>query len=232
MPYKKMPPQAYTKETLQEAFEWWNQQSEDFRDDVQDKDDLVGYYLKVRRGYSESDVSEVAKASFSSELKGLAKNLDDFEGYQPGRVEEKKRTPSHQFKSAIQPQHQPHQPQPQPQPQPQHQPQSQHQSQPQPQHQSQSLLSQPSVQLKFSDMAKNPVVSEGLDLKENKRKALTVNSIQENQSIDESNKYFKLDPKSLESVKEVKKALNLSSDQEALRAIIALGVIKLASLLS
>ena len=86
MSYKKMPPQAYTKETLQEAFEWWNQQPEDFRDKVQDKDDLVGYYLKVRRSPMDTEVSEVAKASFSSELKGLAKNLDDFESYKASRA--------------------------------------------------------------------------------------------------------------------------------------------------
>ena len=207
MSYTKMPPQAYTKETLQEAFEWWNQQPEDFRDKVQDKDDLVGYYLKVRRGYPESDVSEVAKASFSSELKGLAKNLDDFEGYQSGKSPEKKiPSPPLQAKSVP--------------PQP-----------PQPSFHPNQEKVEPSVQLKFPDMTKSPVVAEGLDFEESKKKPLVPTPAVEERFTDGNNKYFKLDPKSLESVREVRRALNLSSDQEALRAIVALGASRLSSIL-
>jgi hypothetical protein len=196
MSYKKMPPQAYTKETLQEAFEWWNQQPDDFRDKVQDKDDLVGYYLKVRRGYPESDVSEVAKASFSSELKGLAKNLDDFEGYQSSNSQEKKRFAPPPVKTQVA-----------------------------------TPVQEPSVQLKFPDMTKSPVISESLEFDDGKKKPLVLNSSKEDLSNDGSNKYFKLDPKSLDSVRAVRKALNLSSDQEALRAIVALGASKISSLL-
>ena len=198
MSYNKMPPQAYTKETLQEAFEWWNQQPEDFRDKVQDNDDLVGYYLKVQRGYPESEVNEMAKASFSSELKGIAKNLDDFEGYQSDRVLERKRVVP-PIKPTIQTQGQSQQ--------------------------------EPSVQLKFPNMTKDPVVTERMNLDEVKKKSLTVTpAIEEQGSIDNSSKYFKLDARSLKSVKEVRYALNLSSDQEALRAIVALGATKLTSL--
>lgn len=204
MSYKKMPPQAYTKETLQEAFEWWNQQPEDFRDKVQDKDDLVGYYLKVRRGFPESEVSEVAKASFSSELKGLAKNLDDFEGYQSANAQEKKR-----FAMPVRP--------------------SAHVSSLS--HVQAPSAPEPSVQLKFPDMTKAPVVAESVDFEETKRKALAVKPSLDEKSIDSNNKYFKLDSKSLEVVKEVRRALNLSSDQEAIRAVIALGASKITSLL-
>ncbi|MGH1468560.1 MAG: hypothetical protein ACRBBP_06745, partial [Bdellovibrionales bacterium] len=86
MSYGKMPPQAYTKETLQEAFEWWSEQPEELRNQIQDKDDLVGYYLRINRGEeppkNEGGFSKAAKESFSSELKGLVKNLDAFEGYE------------------------------------------------------------------------------------------------------------------------------------------------------
>lgn len=220
MSFKKMPPQAYTKETLQEAFEWWNQQPEDFRDKVQDKDDLVGYYLKVRRGYSDSEVSDVAKASFSSELRGLAKNLDDFEGYQP---------PTAQAQESTVVKKKPLNFSPTP-------------SAPSAPTQEVSFPSfeaakvEPSVQLKFPDMTKSPVVADNFDLDPSVKKSLTLKATTEShhqqKSLVADSKYFKLDAKSAEYVSQVRKALNLSSDQEALRAIVALGASKLSSLLN
>lgn len=211
MPYKKMPPQAYTKETLQEAFEWWNQQPDEFRDKVQDKDDLVGYYLRVRRKTGGSDISDVAKASFSSELKGLARNLDNFEGYksdrtssqspQASQTNEKKETrfynqspSSHSEKKES------------------------------------GMSYEPSMQLKFPDMSKSPVVTP--EAAETPRpQTLNLPKTLDQKNIDQSDRYFKLDEKSYHAIKKTREALNLSSDNEALRAIIALGESKIKSLL-
>jgi len=218
MSFKKMPPQAYTKETLQEAFEWWNQQPEDFRDKVQDKDDLVGYYLKVRRGYPDSDVSDVAKASFSSELRGLAKNLDDFEGYQSDKTDEKKKPAFFTTPTEVQKQAAPKVPS---------------MSFMQSKAPVESSKPEPAVQLNFPDMTKSPVVTEAFELDSGVKKSLTLKPMKdEARSMVGDTKYFKLDAKSAEYVTQVRRALNLSSDQEALRAIISLGASRLSDLLS
>ena len=208
MPYKKMPPQAYTKETLQEAFEWWNQQPDEFRDKVQDKDDLVGYYLRVRRKSGGSDISDVAKASFSSELKGLAKNLDNFEGYKSDRISSQS-PHNHEKKDTGYSSHS-----------------SSHSEK-----KESGMSFEPSMQLKFPDMSRSPVVTAEPVETPRPPQSLSLPKSSEPKSLDLSDRYFKLDEKSYHAIKKTKEALNLSSDNEALRAIIALGESKIKSLL-
>lgn len=188
MSYGKMPPQAYTKETLQEAFEWWSKQPDDFRDKIQDKDDLVGYYLRVNRGRGRGETegfTKAAKESFSSELKGLAKNLETFEDYQPRP----------QVKTAPK----------------------------------KGNVFEPSSQMDLLNVAKpsfeeepNREHPQSLNLPQPLKPA---SSPQKSDAL-----FFRLDEKSRVMVKEAKEKLNLSSEEEALRALIALGHARLKSL--
>jgi len=213
-----MPPQAYTKETLQEAFEWWSEQPDELRAKIQDKDDLVGYYLRIHRGVEESPQKEggftkAAKESFSTELKGLVKNLDAFEGYE-GRD---KKDISAQAAAAVQaqPQQQPQQTFARPVYQ---QPRPQTVELSSPQH-----VFEPASQLQFPEMSK-PLVPEKTELPQAvKTNALTTQGGQ--------GQFFRLDATSKVSVAQAKKLLNLSSDEEALRALIALGGAKIKGLI-
>jgi hypothetical protein len=151
----------------------------------------------------DTEVSEVAKASFSSELKGLAKNLDDFESYKASRaMNNRSGGGSNQGFSAppsfMTPEKSEH---------------------------------VPSVQLNFPEMTKSAAVAENALVFERKKNAPAVKP-QTDAKIMDSNKYFKLDTESLKSLRKIRKALNLSSDQEALRAIVAAGTSRLSSLCS
>ncbi len=204
MSYGKMPPQAYTKETLQNAFEWWSQQPEDLRNQIQDKDDLVGYYLRLHRGIeppkNEGGFTKAAKESFSLELKGLVKNLDAFEGYeekmiQPPTKSEEKPKPKFCEQLKI----------------------------PQVKHSTTTPVFNPSNQLQFPNMSKPLIPTKEADIMISKPSTLANSKIQE--------KFFKLDEKSKISVAKTKKLLNLSSDEEALRALIALGKSRIKELI-
>jgi len=190
MSYGKMPPQAYTKETLQEAFEWWSEQTEDLRNQIQDKDDLVGYYLKTRVGkpYTPSvnkteGFTKTSKASFSSELKGLAKNLEDFEDYRGAKQQPKKTV--FEKESKVEP--------------------------------------RPAFQIPFPDLSKTLVPASD-------DSPQTSNSLQVKPQASVQNSFFKLDPQSKATVLRAKEALNLSSEDEALRALISLGKSKIKSI--
>jgi len=192
MSYGKMPPQAYTKETLQEAFEWWSEQTDDLRSQIQDKDDLVGYYLKARgvKSYvpeNSEGFTRTAKESFSTELKGLAKNLEDFEDYRAPNAQPKKMNTFREPK----------------------------------------VETQPSFQMPFPDLSKTLVPAS--DDKTPATHSLQVKP-KANAPTNVQNSFFKLDPQSKETVRRAKEALNLSSEDEALRALISLGKSRIKSI--
>jgi hypothetical protein len=191
MSFDKMPPQAYTKETLQEAFEWWSEQSEDLRNQIQDKDDLVGYYLRSNRSRKVAPPKEgftrSAKESFSSELKGLAKDLDGFEGYQGGSPPSRTGAPKH--------------------------------SKP---------VFEPASQMQFPDLSKT-LVPTPEEVKIPKPETVPVPKKTSEASLVQ-NQFFKLDAKSKAVVARVKDRLNLSSEEEALRVLIAMGESKIKSI--
>ncbi len=214
MSYGKMPPQAYTKETLQEAFEWWSEQPEELRNQIQDKDDLVGYYLRINRGEeppkNEGGFSKAAKESFSSELKGLVKNLDAFEGYEgKGPKPQEKPKPQRSFEPAPKAQvpgvatkapaqtFEPRMP---------------------------AHVFEPSRQMQFPEMSKPlvPTVVEGAQAPKPQSSLVTTES---------KGQFFRLDERSKDSVARARELLNLSSDEEALRALIALGGAKIKGLI-
>lgn len=78
----KLPPQAYTRETLAEAFEWLKKQPQQVQAKAQNPDLLVSLYLHAcRRGQTPSSIN------FKNDLKYLAKNLEDFEKDETFEVE-------------------------------------------------------------------------------------------------------------------------------------------------
>ena len=66
-------PQAYTKETLAEAFEWLKKQPPQVKQFTKSADELVSLYLNSKK--QGGKVSE----SFIKDLAGLAKDLEAFE---------------------------------------------------------------------------------------------------------------------------------------------------------
>ena len=87
-----LPPQAYTKETLAEAYKWVNTQPDHIRRAATSSDALVGLYLNAQRrnqegfdSFYDRDQVQTAKNSapvsgeqFKKELKSLAIGLDEF----------------------------------------------------------------------------------------------------------------------------------------------------------
>lgn len=79
-----LPPQAYTRETLQEAFNWLQEQPEPVRATVHTPERLVSLYQKAQR-MNEFE-APVSSKKFIDDLKTLANSLDQFEGnYNAGK---------------------------------------------------------------------------------------------------------------------------------------------------
>ncbi len=74
-----LPPQAYTRETLQEAFNWLQEQPEPVRATVHTPERLVSLYQKSQR-MNEYD-APVSSKKFIDDLKNLATSLDQFGGH-------------------------------------------------------------------------------------------------------------------------------------------------------
>jgi hypothetical protein len=79
-------PQAYTRETLAKAFAWLRHQNDQVKEMAQSADNLVALYLKAQRsGGSAEDMSweRPSVQSFKNELKSLAGIMGEFEGGDP-----------------------------------------------------------------------------------------------------------------------------------------------------
>ncbi|MCB0341015.1 MAG: hypothetical protein H6626_14100 [Pseudobdellovibrionaceae bacterium] len=82
-----LPPQAYTREVLADAYEWLKGQPPSVRELATSADNLVGLYLQSKRGANlqtrlsmQSDFTSdlASSAAFKTELKGLAEGLERF----------------------------------------------------------------------------------------------------------------------------------------------------------
>lgn len=145
MKVNPLPPQAYTKETLQKAYAWLLTQSASVKDMASTQDILVSLYLKAQRN-GEASLETPSIQNFKKELKNIASMMTDL---QPAaEVNTAKSTP---------------------------------------------VL--PPIENDFS--IETPFEASALT--------------------------SKLDPQSLQALVDVKTTLNLSSEAEALRALIALG---------
>lgn len=72
-----LPPEAFTKETLQEAFNWLQEQPEPVRATVHTPERLVSLYQKSLR-LTDVD-APVSSRKFMDDLKNLASSLNQFE---------------------------------------------------------------------------------------------------------------------------------------------------------
>lgn len=76
MALNPIPPQAYTKETLQKAYGWLLRQSPEIKEMARDQEILVSLYLKAQRN-GEDALDRPSIHNFRSELKNLADMMTD-----------------------------------------------------------------------------------------------------------------------------------------------------------
>lgn len=181
MTVNPLPPQAYTKETLQKAYTWLLNQSPSVKEMASTQDMLVSLYLRAQRS-GESSLDTPSIQNFKQELKNLASMIGDLQTPQQAAqaaAHAAAQLPPHT--QVVTPQQAPQAP----------------------------------VQTKSS-----PVTGLNQSIKE------TTASLQNsgNQFSDSNNNSLgQLDLQSLQILAEVRQGLNLSSDIEALRALISLG---------
>ena len=72
-----LPPEAYTREVLQKAFDWLQNQPEPVRATIHTPENLVSLYRKSQRIQSDNPVSS---KQFVSDLKSLATQFNQFDG--------------------------------------------------------------------------------------------------------------------------------------------------------
>lgn len=78
MAMNPLPPQAYTKETLQKAYAWLLTQNESVKAIAQDQNILVSLYLKAQRN-GEASLEAPSIQNFKQELKSLANMIGEFQ---------------------------------------------------------------------------------------------------------------------------------------------------------
>lgn len=72
-----LPPEAFTKDTLQEAFQWLQTQPEPVRASIHTPERLVSLYRKSQRLDQNND-APVSSKKFIDDLKNLATSLNEF----------------------------------------------------------------------------------------------------------------------------------------------------------
>jgi hypothetical protein len=87
MSLSNLPPQAYTRDTVLEAFNWLQTQPESVRQHAKTEDALVSLYLRAKRfggiGSPLEQEAPISSKKFKSDLKNLAKGLRDFDKTPP-----------------------------------------------------------------------------------------------------------------------------------------------------
>lgn len=76
-----LPPEAYTKDTLQKAFDWLQEQPEPVKASIHTPERLVSLYRKSQR-LNDVD-APVSSKKFITDLKNLATSLNEFEDGTP-----------------------------------------------------------------------------------------------------------------------------------------------------
>lgn len=74
-----IPPQAYTRDTLVKAIEWMNTQPQALRERASSADLLVSYYLQACRKGSSQNEAPVSQEHFKQDLRHLAEDLRQFD---------------------------------------------------------------------------------------------------------------------------------------------------------
>lgn len=78
MKVNPLPPQAYTKETLQKAYTWLLNQSASVKDMATTQDMLISLYLKAQRS-GDASLETPSIQNFKQELKSLATMIGDLQ---------------------------------------------------------------------------------------------------------------------------------------------------------
>ncbi len=162
MAVNPLPPQAYTKETLQKAYTWLLTQGPAIKEIASSQDMLISLYLKAQRN-GEASLETPSIQNFKQELKSLAGIMGDLQ------------VPSGASASSIFP---------------------------------------PSSQVTAGSQSSLQQIPHYSSTTATKASAV---------ALSVSSTLANLDLVSLQAISEVKQVLNLSSDMEALRALIALG---------
>jgi hypothetical protein len=77
-----LPPQAYTQDTVNAAYQWLTKQPQSIREMASSLDMLVHLYLKAKR-HGDEALERPSIQNFTKELKSLAGMMGDFEPQQP-----------------------------------------------------------------------------------------------------------------------------------------------------
>lgn len=156
MAVNPLPPQAYTKDTLQKAYAWLLTQNASVKDMAQDQNILVSLYLKAQRN-GEAALETPSIQNFKQELKSLASMMGDFQSPQ-----------------------------------------------------------------QMAQAAAISTATSSVALAAPSQMNVTTSATPSRVSVDVSTSGF--DQKTLEAIAQVRETFNLSSDTEALRALVALGI--------
>jgi hypothetical protein len=78
MAVNPLPPQAFTKETLQKAYAWLLTQNSSIKEMASTQDMLISLYLKAQRG-GEAALETPSIQNFKQELKSLANLMGDLQ---------------------------------------------------------------------------------------------------------------------------------------------------------
>lgn len=173
-----LPPQAYTKETLQKAYSWLLTQNSSVKEMAQDQNILVSLYLKAQRN-GDASLETPSIQNFKQELKSLANLMGDF---QTGTAGGSANVSLPQMTVQSSPQQMP-------------------------------TMTAPSANPMTSVAAAattSPSVNPAQTFAQNTQAHVDLAMI--------------LDAKTMSALNDVREALNLSSDAEAIRALVALGI--------
>jgi len=172
MTVNPLPPQAYTKDTLQKAYSWLLSQSASVKEMAQDQNMLVSLYLKAQRN-GDAVLETPSIQNFKQELKSLANMMGDFQSPQQlATAASHMRAQSHSHAPSLN-------------------------------HASQTNATATAAAVSTSHVT-------------------TTTVSQSRVSTDMNAAGF--DQKTLEAIQQVRETFNLSSDAEAIRALVALGI--------
>jgi hypothetical protein len=181
MTVNPLPPQAYTKETLQRAYAWLLTQTPSVKEMATSQEMLVSMYLKAQRD-GDAILETPSIQNFKQELKSLASMMGDLQPNQARHTQPNVSQPAHQ----------------------------------------QTVHQQTAPAKNFSAnsqpaMSPHQAAANSHQVKNNMPQTFA--------SAPPSNHVvsFTLDEQSMLAIEHVKRTFNLSSDSEALRALISLG---------
>lgn len=197
----QLPPQAYTRETMIQAYEWLQTQPPSIRELASSPDALVSLYMQARRRGGTlpmTNTHPVSSQAFKQDLKNLAEGLRQFENnddHGGGTFSQPTPTPPHVAN--------PHQPNMQA---------------------ATGATANPTVNVMVTPAYQGPGYHQPMSHHPVHNPPTPVN-------LENVDLYASLDSKSHEMVRRVQSRFNLSSEKEALRMLIALGFDKVREML-